>query len=160
MSRVDIDAPDDEEEVVIDDAVVDDATVFDNNEIIDADKNVADVDILEPLTDAVEKIDETDVLEATGDDAKEKHKEKGAAKDKSADDGEAEETLKEPPTQVPRRSVRPKKLPKKLQDYHLYQTAARPYNCKQKAVEILLHSGVLNEIDNDTAHRILASIFN
>ena len=59
--EVDIDAPIDEEEVVIGDAVVDDATVVDDDEIFDADKNVVDVNILEPLTDAVEKIDETDV---------------------------------------------------------------------------------------------------
>ena len=114
--EVGIDAPDVKEEVVIGDtvadgAVVDDATVVDVDDTIDADENVVDVDILKPLTDAVEKIDDTDVLEDTGDVAKKKHKEKGAVKDTSADDGEAAETLREPPKPVPRRSVRPKKLP-------------------------------------------------
>ena len=64
------------------------------------------------------------------------------------------------PVPLPRRSTRNRKLPTKFEDYQLHQMVARPYDRKLQAIDSLLKSGVLNDMDNDTAHKIIASIIN
>lgn len=142
--------PDTRADVSVDKIVISDTHV---------DESLDDVVISEPLEPLEDegRVAEPEILSKTREATKSIRKE---APEDTDDIAAASFLPRKPPTPVPRRSTRSKLMPKKLEDYHMYQMTTRPYDRKLKAAETLLKSGVLNDIDSDTAHSILASIFN
>lgn len=62
------------------------------------------------------------------------------------------------PTPTPRRSTRPKKPPERYKDYSMNSLVPRPVDSRLQAVNALMSSGVLNEIDSEVARKMLQSI--
>ncbi|XP_053380153.1 uncharacterized protein LOC123561773 [Mercenaria mercenaria] len=65
-------------------------------------------------------------------------------------------TMKTPT--VPRRPTRERKLPKHFEDFHMYRMVARPVDTKLQALDALMKSGALTEMDSDTAHKLIVSL--
>ena len=65
---------------------------------------------------------------------------------------------KPPPTPVPRRSNRETKPPVRFGDNQMYSLTPRPYDAKIRAMNVLLGSGILNEVDAEVAHRLMHAV--
>ncbi len=63
-----------------------------------------------------------------------------------------------PPPRPPRRSVRTKKPPDKYGDFVSYQMANAPADRKLYALQTLMESGILSEIDSDMAHTLIGAV--
>ncbi|KAL4232438.1 hypothetical protein ACF0H5_007131 [Mactra antiquata] len=64
------------------------------------------------------------------------------------------------PQPVPRRSTRERRPPQKYSDFYMNQMVFRPRDNKIYALNTLLQSGILDNIDSDTVHVILGAIIN
>lgn len=64
----------------------------------------------------------------------------------------------QPPVPAPRRSSRERKPPSRFAEYHMNLVVPRPYDNKIHAMNILMSSGVLNEVDTEVAHRLLEAV--
>lgn len=62
------------------------------------------------------------------------------------------------PTPPPRRSVRERKQPVKYEDYQLFQMVNRPVDSRLQNLDRLMSSGLLGEVDSETAHRMIYAI--
>ncbi|XP_060594144.1 uncharacterized protein LOC132748508 [Ruditapes philippinarum] len=62
------------------------------------------------------------------------------------------------PKPAPRRSTRDKKPPSKYEDYYMNAVVPRPYDSKIQAVDVLMKSGILNQVDTAVAHKLLEAI--
>ena len=70
-----------------------------------------------------------------------------------------EQSLPKPvPTQ--RKSTRVRRPPNRFDDYVMHQVVPCPVDSKMEAATSLMGSGILNTMDAETVHRILAAIFN
>ena len=65
-----------------------------------------------------------------------------------------------PPVPQPRRSIRERKPPDKYKDYQMNQMVPRPLDYKIQALNALMNSGVLDEVDCETAHRLVGAVMN
>lgn len=63
---------------------------------------------------------------------------------------------KKTPPVPQRRSVRQRKPPDR---YIMHQMTPRPYDSKIQTLNVLLDSGVLDDMDSDMAHKLLGAIF-
>ena len=64
-------------------------------------------------------------------------------------------TTPEPP---PKRPTRERKLPARFDSYQMYQMQSRPVDSKIQSINVIMSSGILNEIDRDVAHKVLKAI--
>ena len=62
----------------------------------------------------------------------------------------------ERPVPIPRRSARERKPPSKV--YLMYQMVNLHIDNKLQALENIMKSGILRQIDSDTAHRVVTAI--
>ena len=62
------------------------------------------------------------------------------------------------PVPQPRRSTREKKTPKRFDEFQMYGMVVRPVDTKLQALGAVMKSGVLNEMDNETAHKLVISL--
>ena len=71
-----------------------------------------------------------------------------------------EESTTPKPIPAPRRSAREKKLPQRYDQYIMYRLASREVDNRFHALDVLAKSGVLSEMDADTAHRLISAFMN
>lgn len=64
----------------------------------------------------------------------------------------------EGPAGVQRRSKRDRKPPKRLEMYYTHQITSRPVDRRLQTLQMLLGSGVLDELDSDMTHNILGAV--
>lgn len=83
--------------------------------------------------------------------------EEGLTVDQLEVDNSASER-RSPPQPQPRKSVRARRPPKKFDDFYMNQMVARSIDNKLSALSTLVQSGVLNNLDSETAHKMALSI--
>ncbi len=71
---------------------------------------------------------------------------------------ESSQEAESPPTPAPRRSERSRKLPVRFDSFQMNQMVTRPYDCKLQALETLMSSGVLNQVDAEVASRMIMNV--
>ena len=71
-----------------------------------------------------------------------------------------EESTTPKPIPAPRRSAREKKLPQRYDQYIMYRLSSREVDNRFHALDVLAKSGVLSEMDADTAHRLISAFMN
>ena len=64
------------------------------------------------------------------------------------------------PIPKPRRSAREKKAPDRYSEYIMYRMTEQRCDKRLQALDVIVRSGVLVEIDNDTAHKLVKAIVN
>ena len=64
----------------------------------------------------------------------------------------------EQPAVVPRRSERSRKPPEWTKSYQMNQITTRPYDSKLHALDVVMNSGILNNLDVEVTHKILDAI--
>ena len=57
-----------------------------------------------------------------------------------------------------RRSTRERRLPKRFESYQMHQIVTRPIDRRLHTLQIILGSGILNEMDSDMTHTIVDAI--
>lgn len=102
--------------------------------------------------------DATERKEVTStDDRKEKHTENISEQLDETADAEVESN-RDAAEVLPRRSQRDRKPPKRFESYYMHQITSRPLDRRLQALQKLLGSGILDELDSDMTHSILESV--
>ena len=110
----------------------------------------------------METLERDIVAEGASSDAEDKVHDKGdtemASKDTviSRDNSPETDPKPVPPPRQPRRPVRERRPPQKFDEYYMYQMV--PKDPKLQALDILVKSGILDEVDGETAHRLIGAI--
>ena len=81
-------------------------------------------------------------------------------KDDEEKDAAIEHQHTDLPIPAPRRSSRLRKPPDRLGDYVSKVMSPRPFDNRLHALQELMNSGIINNLDSETAHRLIAAIMN
>ena len=81
-------------------------------------------------------------------------------KDDEEKDAAIEHQHTDLPISAPRRSSKLRKPPNRLGDYVSKVMSPRPFDNRLHALQELMNSGIINNLDSETAHRLIAAIMN
>ena len=93
----------------------------------------------------------TDETEVTDRDDIAPHTVEPPEEEAEVDEGETGEALL-------RRSKRDRKPPKRFESYHMHQITSRPVDRRLQTLQMLLGTGVFNELDSDMTNNILDAV--